>query len=154
MAIANVELVGMDATRPLPWLSKFDRLLVDVPCSGTGTLSRNPEIRWKLRPEDLREAHRLQAAMLSHALDVASDHARLVYSTCSLEPEENENVVAEVFEQNPAWRLVSGEDALGPHLRDPAAANRFFADEGFFRTFPPEHGTDGFFAAVLERQKS
>jgi 16S rRNA (cytosine967-C5)-methyltransferase len=153
-ATRNVDLAALDTTRPFPFRPKFDRVLIDAPCSGTGTLSRNPEIRWRLKPEDVSEAHRSQAAMLRNALAAAGDQARVVYSTCSLEPEENENVVSEVLAENPEWRPVSGEDALEPHLRDPAVANKFFGDEGFFHTFPPEHGTDGFFAAVLVRQKT
>ena len=78
----------------------------------------------------------------------------MVYSTCSLEPEENEDVVAEALSQTRDWHVTSGKAALRPHLRDPAAAEEFFElseAEGFFRTFPPEQGTDGFFAAVMER---
>jgi 16S rRNA (cytosine967-C5)-methyltransferase len=75
----------------------------------------------------------------------------VVYSTCSLEPEENEQVVAEVIAEAPEWRVASGQPALAAHLRDAATAEKFFAADGFLRTFPPDHGTDGFFAAVLAR---
>jgi 16S rRNA (cytosine967-C5)-methyltransferase len=152
-ATNNVALVALDATQRFPFVSRFDRVLVDAPCSGTGTLSRNPEIRWRLKPEDLHEVHRSQTAMLRNAIAAAGDTARIVYSTCSLEPEENESVVSEVLAAEPEWRIVSAERALAPHLRDAAAANTFFGSDGFFRTFPPEHGTDGFFAAVFERRK-
>lgn len=147
----NVELAALDATRPLPFSRGFDRVLIDAPCSGTGTLARNPEIRWRLQPEELSEAHRSQTAMLRNALAAAGKSARVVYSTCSLEPEENEAVIAEVLTKTPEWRLTSGKAALVPHLREMAAAEKLFTTDGFFRTFPPEHGTDGFFAAVLER---
>jgi 16S rRNA (cytosine967-C5)-methyltransferase len=147
----NVQLVALDATRPLPFSPGFDRVLIDAPCSGTGTLSRNPEIRWRLKPEDLQEAHRCQTAMLRNALAAADKSGRVVYSTCSLEPEENETVVAETLEGAPEWHMISGQVALAPQLREAAAAETFFAADGFFRTFPPEHGTDGFFAAVLAR---
>lgn len=149
--ITNVYLVALDARRPLPFSTEFDRVLVDAPCSGTGTLSRNPEIRWRLKPEDLGAAHRCQTAMLRNALGVAGKAGRVVYSTCSLEPEENEQVVAGVIAEVPEWRVVSGHEALAPHLRDAAMAHKLFEADGFFRTFPPEHGVDGFFAAVLER---
>ena len=67
------------------------------------------------------------------------------------QPEENEQVVAEVTAESPEWRAVSGRDALARHLRDGETAEKLFGADGFFRTFPPEHRTDGFFAAVLER---
>jgi 16S rRNA (cytosine967-C5)-methyltransferase len=149
--ITNVQLVALDASRPLPFASVFDRVLIDAPCSGTGTLSRNPEIRWRLESEDLGESHRCQTAMLQNALAAAGKTGRVVYSTCSLEPEENERVIAEALKESPEWRVISGRAALQPHLRNGAAAERPFTSEGFFRTFPPEHGTDGFFGAVLVR---
>jgi 16S rRNA (cytosine967-C5)-methyltransferase len=90
----GVPLVRLDARRPLPFGRVFDRILVDAPCTGTGTLSRNPEIKWRLRPEDLPELQARQAAILEHALDALAPGGRLVYATCSLEPEENDQVVA------------------------------------------------------------
>jgi len=90
----GVPLVLLDGTRPLPFGRSFDRILVDAPCSGTGTLGRNPEIKWKLRPEDLDDLARRQKALLSSALAVLAPGGTLVYSTCSLESEENEAVVA------------------------------------------------------------
>lgn len=148
----NVRLVALDATRPLPFSSGFDRVLIDAPCSGTGTLSRNPEIRWRLKAEDLNQAHRSQLAMLRNALAAAGESGRVVYSTCSLEPEENENVVAEALAGAPEWRVTSPREALAAHLQEPATAENFFGADGFFRTSPPEHGTDGFFGAVLARR--
>ena len=79
----------LDAMQPLPFAVKFHRILVDAPCSGTGTLARHPEIRWRLKPEQLAEFHRLQVAILTSALDALAPGGRLVYATCSLEPEEN-----------------------------------------------------------------
>ena len=155
----NVRLVALDATRPWPFSQPFDRILIDAPCSGTGTLSRNPEIRWRLKLEDLENAHRSQTAMLKNALGAAasfgSGATRVVYSTCSLEPEENEQVVSEALSQTGDWQVTSGQAALRPHLRRAEAAEELvelFGAEGFFRTFPPEQGTDGFFAAVMERR--
>ena len=145
----NVHSVALDASRPLPFSRGFDRLLIDAPCSGTGTLARNPEIRWRLKPEDLNEAHRSQLMMLRNALAAADKSGRVVYSTCSLEEEENEKVVGAALVGAPGWRVTSTQAALARHLREAAAAEQFFADDGFFRTFPPEHGTDGFFATVL-----
>ncbi|HEX5227869.1 MAG TPA: transcription antitermination factor NusB [Bryobacteraceae bacterium] len=92
----NCPLVVLDATRPLPFRSRFDRILVDAPCSGTGTLGRNPEIKWRLDARDLSELHDKQVALVRRALEHLCPGGRLVYSTCSLEREENEDVIAEV----------------------------------------------------------
>jgi 16S rRNA (cytosine967-C5)-methyltransferase len=89
-------LVALDGTRPLPFARRFDRILVDAPCSGTGTLGRNPEIKWRLRPQGLDDLRRRQGALLSNARAALAPGGLLVYSTCSLEPEENEGVVAAV----------------------------------------------------------
>jgi 16S rRNA (cytosine967-C5)-methyltransferase len=91
-----IPLLALDATQPLPFRRKFDRILVDAPCSGTGTLGRNPEIKWKLRPEDLPDLQHRQKAILGNALDLLEPEGRLVYSTCSLEFEENEGVISTI----------------------------------------------------------
>lgn len=93
MAGLGADLVLLDGTQPLPFLCRFDRILVDAPCSGTGTLARNPEIKWRLRPEDLPGFRERQIALLQQARTVLAREGRLVYSTCSLEPEENQQVV-------------------------------------------------------------
>jgi len=90
------DLVTLDGTRPLPFARPFDRILVDAPCSGTGTLARNPEIKWRLTPGDLDELPRRQRALLAHARAALAPGGLLVYSTCSLEPEENQAVAASV----------------------------------------------------------
>ena len=144
-------LVALDATASLPFSTEFDRILVDAPCSGTGTLAANPEIRWRLRPEDLADFHRRQTQLLVHALDSLAPGGRLVYSTCSLELEENEQVVAEVAGQRRDIRCVPGAATLAPHLKQGLGPEGFFESDHCFRTFPPEHDTDGFFAAVFER---
>ena len=88
--------VVLDATQPLPFRGQFDRILIDAPCSGTGTLARNPEIRWRLKPDDIEELHVKQAAILRQGLSQLKRGGRLVYSTCSLERRENEDVIASV----------------------------------------------------------
>ena len=95
MSDLNCPLVVLDGTRPLPFRAKFDRILVDAPCSGTGTLGRNPEIKWRLQPSDLADLHAKQVALLRQALEHLCPGGRLVYSTCSLEKEENEQVIGE-----------------------------------------------------------
>lgn len=113
MKALGCELVVFDGTQPLPFHRRFDRILVDVPCSGTGTLARNPEIKWRLRPSDLPELNQRQAALLRNALERLAPGGRLVYSTCSLEPEENESVVEDVAPGRAArlWRRLPGRDA-------------------------------------------
>jgi len=148
---AGVSWLALDAAQPLPFAETFQRILVDAPCSGTGTLARNPEIKWRLQPDELASAHRRQTAMLIQALAKLGRGGRLVYATCSLEPEENEQTVREAISQEAGVRVVPGRAALEPRLRAGAAAASLFDADGFFRTFPPESGTDGFFSAVLER---
>ncbi len=96
--------VVLDATEPLPFARKFDRILVDAPCTGTGTLAGNPEIKWRLRPADFGRFHKKQAAILANALNFLAPGGKLVYATCSLEHEENEDVVKEVLAQFVALR--------------------------------------------------
>jgi len=148
----NVEVLALDATAPLPFSAAFDRILVDAPCSGTGTLARNPEIRWRLRAEDLRELHQRQVALLCRALDALAPNGRLVYATCSLEAEENEEVIAEALASRGGFAVVSSAPELAPHLHSAELAARLMDAQGIFRTIPPEHECDGFFAAAIERR--
>jgi len=107
------DLVVCDGARPLPFRRRFDRILLDAPCSGTGTLGRNPEIRWRLNPGDLTRLRERQAKLLSRALEALAPGGRLVYSTCSLEQEENEQVVEMVLGRPPriVHRRLPGVDA-------------------------------------------
>lgn len=93
---SSIPLVVMDATEPFPFEASFDRILVDAPCSGTGTLAHNPEIKWRLAAHDLERFAERQARILRHALQALAPGGLLVYSTCSLEPEENEEVTRRV----------------------------------------------------------
>jgi 16S rRNA (cytosine967-C5)-methyltransferase len=149
--VRNIESVVLDGSRPLPFEGKFDRILVDVPCSGTGTLARHPEIRWRLRAEDLADLHGRQVGLLRNALPALAPGGRLVYSTCSLEPEENEFVVNEaLIGAGDKFRVVAPRDALQRVLREGIAVDHLVGGDGFFRTFPPEDRTDGFFSGLIE----
>jgi 16S rRNA (cytosine967-C5)-methyltransferase len=149
----NVHVVNADALQ-LPFGSDFDRVLADVPCSGTGTLARNPEIKWRLRPSDLKDFQQRQAAILSAAMKHVAPGGRLIYSTCSLEPEENEQVIEAVLAQSTASRVVPIKEEL---LRLSQSGELVWTkldqliSGNFLRTVPGVHPCDGFFAAVLEK---
>ena len=123
-------LVQLDAEKPLPFApASFDKILIDVPCSGTGTLGRNPEIKWRLIPDDLENLATTQRAILRNALGVLKPGGRALYSTCSLEPQENKAVVERVLALLPEFELVSQDQRLPGR------------DEG-----------DGFYTAVIVRR--
>jgi 16S rRNA (cytosine967-C5)-methyltransferase len=157
LGLRDARLVELDATAALPFHGGFDRILVDAPCSGTGTLARHPEIRWRLEREQFSEFHGLQLAMLLNAAAQLAPGGRLVYSTCSLEAEENEEVVEEALRGARSLRRVKMGDVareLVTHLAPGVGAGDLIDDHGCFRTFPGAHGSDGFFAAILEKAKS
>ena len=147
----NVCVIAANA-EALPLVPNFDRVLADVPCSGTGTLARNPEIKWRLRPGDLISLHRRQVSILRAALSCLVPGGRLVYSTCSLEREENEDVVAEVMRSD--LRLLDCRDEL---QRLQAEGDLAWADLDslvrgkFLQTLPGVHPCDGFLAAIIAR---
>jgi 16S rRNA (cytosine967-C5)-methyltransferase len=153
----RIECRQADATA-LTEDSAFDLALADVPCSGTGTLGRNPEIRHRLHPEEFTRQAERQRAILTAALRAVRPGGRVVYSTCSLEPEENEQVVAAVLAAIPNARLLSLEAGiealLGEGILTPAGAQRLRAritPEGFLRLLPGAFQSDGFFIALIER---
>jgi 16S rRNA (cytosine967-C5)-methyltransferase len=125
MRNVDARLVVLDGTRPLPFARRFDRILVDAPCSGTGTLGRNPEAKWRFNPFDLPDLQARQVALLSNARAALAPGGLLVYSTCSLETEENTEVVAKAV---PEGVVIETIERL-PGGRDPG---------------------DGFFAAVIK----
>ncbi len=149
----NVKVIQADATK-LPVEGEFDRVLVDVPCSGTGTLARNPEIKWRLKREDLDDLHKKQVAILTAALRHLAPRGVAVYSTCSLEREEDEAVVEEVLADHPNYRLL---EVRGELERLRASGELAWADLDslvsgkFLRTLPGVHPCEGFFAALIER---
>jgi 16S rRNA (cytosine967-C5)-methyltransferase len=143
LGIASIDLIAMDATQPLPFIESaqtFDRVLLDAPCSGTGTLRGNPEIKWRLTSGDLARLAALQSLLIERAAAAVAPAGRLLYSTCSIEREENEDVVRRFLAANAQFKVVR-----------PNARADLMTTEGFVRTFPHKHDCDGFFAAVLER---
>jgi len=149
----NVEVLTADATA-LPYGAEFDRVLVDVPCTGTGTLARNPEIKWKLRVEDIADLRNRQLSILRAAMGHVAPGGRLVYSTCSLESEENASVVEEALQAASGFQLLDAAEELS-RLRDAhelAWAETTSLTRGkYLRTLPGMHPSEGFFAAILQR---
>jgi 16S rRNA (cytosine967-C5)-methyltransferase len=145
----NVEVKVGDA-RKLEGEARFDRVLADVPCSGTGTLARNPEIKWRLRAEDLVDLPVRQIEILRAAMKQVAPGGRLVYSTCSLEREENEAVVEKAL--GAEFRLLDCRAEL-ERMRDGLAWKDVdsLVSGPYLRTVPGVHPCDGFFVAVMER---
>ncbi len=147
----NVNVITADATKLTE--GNFDRILTDVPCSGTGTLARNPEIKWRLKPADLVDLHRRQVAILSSALSKLSPGGRVIYSSCSLEPEENEHVIDEVI-QSSHFCVCNVKDQLALLQREGELVYHDLnglIDGDYLRTLPGRVPADGFFAAIIER---
>ena len=153
----RVECRLADATA-LDEHSAFDLVLADVPCSGTGTLSRNPEIRHRLRLDDLPRHAERQRAILSAALRAVRPGGHVVYSTCSLEPEENEQVVAAVLAANQTARQISLQPRISAlaetGILTTSAATQLSAcltPDGALRLLPGVLPTDGFYVALIEK---
>jgi len=149
---ARIQIVIADA-RHLPLSVQFDRILADVPCSGTGTLARNPEIKWRLKPYDLSQLQARQSAILRSALAQVAPGGRVIYSTCSLEKEENEDVVEQVLAGDRSIHLLNCRTELDRLM---TAGDLIWPDSAsltrgpYLRTIPGIQACDGFFAAILE----
>lgn len=148
--IENTLLVALDGSASLPLAKKFERILVDAPCSGTGTLARHPEIRWRLSAADLGDLHRRQTALLVSALAHLAPGGALLYSTCSLEPEENEAVLGEALAAHPSVQHERLQIPPGVLAAGVSGAG-LIDEDGAFRTFPAAHHSDGFFAALVRQ---
>jgi 16S rRNA (cytosine967-C5)-methyltransferase len=147
--LSNVHPVKIESERDARikrLAGKLDRVLVDAPCSGLGTLRRNPDLKWRQTPESVAELAQKQSAILAAAATLLRPGGRLVYATCSLLDEENDQIVDAFLAQRPDFALLPADHAL-EHLGWKDHAPRL-------RLFPHRHGTDGFYAALLERQKT
>jgi 16S rRNA (cytosine967-C5)-methyltransferase len=125
---------------PLPFGAIFDLVLIDAPCSGLGTVRRDPEIKWRRGPDEFGALAGLQGRILQSAAAAVRPGGRLVYSTCSSEPEENEAIVERFLAENPAFETWPLQLASAPQLINPA---------GHFRSYPFRDGLEAFFAASL-----
>jgi len=139
-----IDTVTADATSDLgaPFHGAFDRVLVDAPCSGTGTLRRNPEIKWRLAEDDIRRLAILQGHLMDAAAAYTARGGYLVYSTCAISRRENDECIHDFMTRNGNFELVQ------EHKNMSAAT---VGGDGLFRTCPHRHGTDGFFGAVMKK---
>ena len=143
LGVRSVRAVALDTERSLPFADgAFDRVLVDAPCTGTGTLRHNPEIRWRLALENIRELSEVQSRILSEAARVVRPGGRLVYSTCSVEREENEDVIEKFLNTHAEFSQLTSTPAP-PEILLPSGAAR---------TWPHRDDVDGFFVAALGRK--
>ncbi len=160
MNLAHLELRVADAAK-LTGVGPFDRILCDVPCTGTGTLARNPEIRHRLQPEELTRQAERQREILSAGLRLLAPGGRLLYSTCSLEPEENVAVVEACLTStnNGSWHQLDLREEFDRLERKGIVRGEAVEEllatgfrDGYLRTIPGLHPCDGFFAALIERR--
>jgi 16S rRNA (cytosine967-C5)-methyltransferase len=133
----------LDGIRDPPVRAQFDLVMADVPCSGLGTVRRNPEIKWRLDEGRLAHLSSLQSKILASAAKAVRPGGLLLYSTCSTEPDENEQVVERFLQSNTDFAPIR------PGY--PPGVDQWLDQRGFLRTFPSERLWDGFFAAVMRR---
>jgi 16S rRNA (cytosine967-C5)-methyltransferase len=153
VSAGNVQIIAADACT-LPITARFDRVLADVPCSGTGTLARNPEIKWRLKPEDLLDLQARQLSILVSAMRCVAPGGKLVYSTCSLEKEENVEVVERALASGTAFHLLDCGEQLQQLRREGELVYRgadSLTQGPYLRTIPGKHPCEGFFAAILQK---
>jgi 16S rRNA (cytosine967-C5)-methyltransferase len=141
----HIHIVHVPSTGPLPFADSFDRVLVDAPCSGLGTIRRDPDIRWRRAPSDLTQLAGHQLDLLMRAAQTVRPGGRLVYATCSSEPEENERVVEAFLERAPFERVDL-------RVAGPADMQPLIDERGALRTLPFSHGLEAFFATAMIRR--
>jgi 16S rRNA (cytosine967-C5)-methyltransferase len=146
LGVTNVEFVQDDAndfTSEIITTQRFDKILLDAPCSGLGVLSKKPDIRWKREVEDIIGLSEIQKRLLNNAAKYLKPDGVIVYSTCTIEPEENMEVVKEFLENNPGFTIDNASKYINKELVN---------DDGCIETYPHIHGIDGSFAVRLMRQ--
>ena len=144
----RVRLVQMDLLNPLPFTRPFDLVLVDAPCSGLGTLRRDPDLRWRRNERDLPALAAAELVMLQHAAAAVAPGGRLVYATCSSEPDENEGVIDAFLATTPTFAPLDAREAA------PRLPRELIDARGHLRTEPHSHGLEAFFGAVLVKRGS
>jgi 16S rRNA (cytosine967-C5)-methyltransferase len=144
LGVSIIEPMPADLSHPLSaeFAEKFDQVLVDAPCSGTGTLRRNPEIKWRLTASDLNALSKTQKTILRNASDAVKKGGHLIYCTCSVLPHENDEVIRQFLTDTPQFSVETPSQAISGNLTD---------SRGFLRTYPHRHNMDGFFGSILRR---
>jgi 16S rRNA (cytosine967-C5)-methyltransferase len=145
LGISVVFPVAADLEKPAPIACQVSGVFLDAPCTGTGILRRQPDIRWRRVPADITSLSLRQSALLETAASLVAPRGRLVYSVCSLEREEGEDRITDFLARHPAFARRDPRPSLPPALASAVT------EEGYFRTWPHRQGCDGFFAAVLDR---
>jgi 16S rRNA (cytosine967-C5)-methyltransferase len=138
LGIGNVETLVADSSDVV--IPPADKIIVDVPCSGLGTLRKKPDIKWKREPEDIQHLVRRQTTLLENAAGLVKPGGVLVYSTCTVEPEENSGVIHTFLEKHPEFKIDDAQKFVNSSV---------VTSEGFIETFPHRHHVDGSFAARL-----
>jgi 16S rRNA (cytosine967-C5)-methyltransferase len=147
LGCSNLLPVGGDAGKP-PFIESFSRILLDAPCSSLGTLNRNPDIKWRLEESDLKAHGEEQLLMLESCSALLTRGGRLVYATCSTEPEENEEVIQRFLDRNSGYRKIPAPDSF------PSQARELISDSGSLIIRPERDDMDGYYAVVVERTQS
>jgi 16S rRNA (cytosine967-C5)-methyltransferase len=144
MGITSIKTFTCDLSAGLPedLRDSFDHVLIDAPCSGTGTLRRNPEIKWRIKPKDIDKLNSLQKSILANSSKAVKKGGRLIYCTCSFLSKENEHIINEFLVKNKHFSLYEPSPSINKNLID---------SNHFYRTYPHLHNMDGFFAAIIKR---
>jgi 16S rRNA (cytosine967-C5)-methyltransferase len=131
---------------------KIDRVLVDAPCSGMGTLRRNPDLKWRQTPAGVLELNQKQTNILASAARLLKPGGRLVYATCSLLPQENQGVAENFLAKHPEFEVVPVAEVLKPLFPKDQLPLGCSAENPWWQLWPHIHGTDGFFGAVFQKK--
>jgi 16S rRNA (cytosine967-C5)-methyltransferase len=152
LGIGIVKTIKGDAVKilPVPRGMKFDRILADVPCSGFGTLRRNPDLKWRRGEKEIRRLSEFQSSILRNLSVYVKEGGVLIYSTCTVFHEENEDVVKKFLDEHPEFQLDRMDDVASAFIADGKSEEfHSFIQNRFFKTFPPKNNMDGFFVARL-----
>jgi 16S rRNA (cytosine967-C5)-methyltransferase len=153
--LSNVHPVWIDSendSKVKRLAGKIDRVLVDAPCSGIGTLRRNPDLKWRQTPAAIAELNAKQASILASASRLLKPGGRLVYATCSLLPQENQAIALQFLEKHPEFELIPAAEVLKDHFLDGVQPIGTSPDNPWWQLWPHLHGTDGFFGAIFRRK--
>ncbi|MGA1869293.1 MAG: 16S rRNA (cytosine(967)-C(5))-methyltransferase RsmB [bacterium] len=137
--------VCCDSSEPLPFRLFFDRILVDAPCSSLGVLNHHPEMKWLRKGEDMAELSKKQKSIMNRVGEKLRQGGRLLYCTCTLEPEETDDVVVDFMRTHPQWKIKNLKQDVPPLLQDAVS------EDGMLRVVSGNYGVDGFFACCIQR---